>query len=222
MSAAGIAFGALASLVSAAVSAAAVWAVWRLARPLHRGFDSTPWGDPYGGGLYAAALALVGLAVVAALYNLFRRRAGTDNLAAGALLLWALLAVAVAVRLPGGSYLLTWPQLFALAAWAVLLWVGEAESGLRWAALALGAVPVAALFVPLLKQVVVALTLDAAWLAVLPLALAAGMLAPQLQVFAGRRPWLLPAASAGLGVALILGGLAAAAYGGRRKMNNVF
>jgi hypothetical protein len=222
LTAKGIAFGALALAASGVAASLTVTIVWRLARSLHAGYESTPWGDPYSGGFYVVAMVLLTLAVVAALYNWFRRRSSVANLAAGALLWWVLLTVAVSLMMPGASYLLVWPLLFALAGTAVLFLMWERESASKWVMLALTAVPAVALFSPLVGQVFTALTLKAAGFVALLLVLLCGLLVPHLQILAGSKPWAFPAAAGALGLILIVAGLAAAGAGGRPQMSNIF
>lgn len=218
----GLAWGVLAVVVACAASALAVSVVWKLARSLHKGFDSTPWGDPYDGGFYVVALVLLTLAVVAALYNLFRRRSSVENLTAGALLCWVVLAVAAGVLVPGGSYLFVWPLLFALAG-AGFMFLGRVrESGSKRVVLALAALPAVVLFAPLVVQVFAALTLDAAGVVAVLLALLCGLLVPHLSLLAGRRPWVFPVAAASVAVALLAGGLAASAASGHAKTDSAF
>ncbi|MFL6283822.1 MAG: M20/M25/M40 family metallo-hydrolase [Pyrinomonadaceae bacterium] len=218
----GIAFGAGALVAACVASALTVTVAWRLARPLHRGFDSTPWGDPYDGGFYVVALVLLTLAVVAALYNWFRRRSSLENLTAGALLCWVALAVAAGVLAPGASYLFMWPLLFALAGVAFTSLRSGRESASKWVVLTLTVLPAAALFTPLVMQVFEALTLNAAGVVAVLLALLCGLLVPHLSLLAGRRPWVFPAAAASISVALIAGGLAAAAAAGGAKTDSAF
>lgn len=223
LTAKGVAFGALALAASAVAAGVAVTLVWRLARPLHRGYESTPWGDPYGGGVYVVAMVLLTLAVVAGLYNWFRRRSSVANLTAGALLWWVVLAACASVLMPGASYLLVWPLLFGLAGAAVLFVMPERElTTTRWVVLALTAVPAVALFSPLVQQIFTALTMNAAGLVAILLALLCGLLVPQFQILAGSKPRVFPAVAASLGVALIAGGFVAARAGGPTEMDNIF
>lgn len=218
----GIAFGAVALAVACAVAALSAALVWRVARPLLEGFDSTPWGDPYDGGCYVAALLLLTLAVFAALYNLFRRLSSVENLTAGALLCWVLLAAVVSVTAPGASYLFVWPLLATLVGAAVLFATRGRESNAKWAALALTALPAVALFSPLVIQVFEALTLEAAGVVAVLLALLCGLLGPHFRLLAGSRPWAFPLAAGLACVVLVAGGLAAAAADGGPKTNSVF
>jgi hypothetical protein len=218
----GVAFGAIALPVACALAALSASLVWGIARPLLEGFDSTPWGDPYDGGIYVAALLLLTLAVFAALYNVFSRLSSVENLTAGALLCWVLLAVAVSVTAPGASYLFVWPLLAALVGAAVLFATRGRESASKWAALALTALPAVALFSPLVIQIFEALTLQAAGVVAVLLALLCGLLVPHFRLLAGSRPWAFPLAAVLTCVVLIAGGLAVAAADGGPKTDSVF
>ncbi|HWI65268.1 MAG TPA: M20/M25/M40 family metallo-hydrolase, partial [Symbiobacteriaceae bacterium] len=92
-----------------------IWAFmnWGLTRMV-------PWIDLLKPAYVALACALM-LGAVA----LWRRWAGTGALMAAGLLWWAILDVAMAVLMPGGSYLLLWPLVFALLGFEYLLLVGE-------------------------------------------------------------------------------------------------
>jgi hypothetical protein len=222
LTAKGIIFGASALVAACAAATLTVTLVWRVARPLHRGFDSTPWGDPNSGGFYGMGLSLLTVAVVAALYNWFRRRSSVANLAVGALLCWVLLVVAVSLLTPGASYAV-WPLLCALVATAVLFLTPERGVALRWVGLAASAVTAGAIFAPVLALTFDALTLNAAGVVAFMLALICGLLVPHLGVLARPRPWVLPTAAASAGLVLIVSGLVAAAAGPPRPtMDNIF
>lgn len=218
----GVVFGAIALAVSCAVAAVAATFAWRFARPRLEGFDSTPWGDPYDGGFYVAALLLLTLAVFATLYNLFRKLTSVENLTAGALLCWVLLAAVVSVMAPGASYLFVWPLLSALLGAAVLFAVRGRESAAKWVVLALTALPAVALFSPLLIQIFEALTLEAAGVVAVLLVLLCGLLVPHFRLFAGSRPWVFPLAAGLMCVLLVAGGLTAAAADGEPATDSVF
>jgi hypothetical protein len=67
-------------------------------------------------GWYAAAVALLAVTVTSVCVAVARRWATSRAIHVGALLVWALVALALAVRVPGVAYLFTWPVLFAAAA----------------------------------------------------------------------------------------------------------
>lgn len=71
-------------------------------------------------GLYVAATALLAFAVAASTYALVRRWGEPRGLQAGALAAWAILSLLVAIALPGGSFLFTWPLLSVAAAFVLV------------------------------------------------------------------------------------------------------
>jgi len=218
----GVAFGAMVLAVACLLAALSSALVWRIARPLLKGFDSTPWGDPYDGGFYVAAMLLLTLAVFAALYNWFRRLSSVESLTAGALLWWVLLAAVASFKAPGASYLFVWPLLAALVGAAVLFATRGRESASKWVVLALTALPAVALFSPLVILIFEALTLNAAGGIAVMLALLFGLLVPHFGLLAGSRPWVFPLAAGLACVVLIAGGIAVADASGGPKTDSVF
>ena len=107
----GVALGAV-SWLALVLSAALVGFLLRLALGALGGLGGlSPWlAEPLPARL---AFWLAGLAAALAVAALFARRAGGAGLWAGVWLVWALLAVAVAVALPGVSHLLVVPALAA-------------------------------------------------------------------------------------------------------------
>lgn len=218
-----LALGFLAVLLGVVATAVTATAALKLADLLQRGEEFAPWGEPYNAKLYAAGFACLTCAVVWALGNWFLRRAGVYNLALGGLLLWLLLALAVALLMPGASYLFLWPLLFALVGLALLLTRPGLNPAGRLLVLTLCALPVVLLFPPLLYMLFVALTYKAAALILPLLALALGLLWPQFAYLSGRRRWLLPAVALGAGAAFIAAGVLTAGYDGNHpKVNSVF
>jgi hypothetical protein len=85
--------------------------------------EMLPCGTTYGGAFFLAASVAVIVASLCAGYSLLARSLGRANLGGGALAIWALLTLVCADALPAGSYLLTWPLIFAALAF-----------NLRWSA----------------------------------------------------------------------------------------
>lgn len=163
-----------------------------------RGWD----GAPSWRGVYAAALAVLAIAVAAAIWALVRRWAGALTLHAGALIAWTVLVILATLRVPGASYL------FSIPVGAVALGVltgGRGALAARW----LATIVACAVLVP------VTFTTGAY---TLPLngpggiatgalvSMIAWLLAPHLETMRGDRRWR----SAGL---LALASLAVFAYG---------
>jgi hypothetical protein len=101
----GVGVGVLATLVAVVVSGVVAWIVG--------GMFSGPavWS-----GLYATGIVLLALSVTAACYAIAGRWSGVRGLRVGALIVWMVIALALAILVPGTSYLFTWPLLFAAVA----------------------------------------------------------------------------------------------------------
>ncbi|MHB0877662.1 MAG: M28 family peptidase [Anaerolineae bacterium] len=179
--------------------------------------------------LLTVALGLASVATVAALWALLRRRVQAANLAAGGLLVWALLLWTTSLGVPVLSYLFAWPLLFALLPLAWLVLAGE-RAGRTWApvaVLAAGLVP-AAVFLPAnLYQVLGWLNrfaladLPTMGLVSLFIAPVAVLLAPQLEFVAGEagrgvRRWRLVGAVAAPAVILLIVAMATSGYSAAR------
>src|SRR5690606_38929608 len=98
-------------------------------------------GDPYRPGLYQAALLVATLAVILT-WRIALRRLGPAALAAGPVLLTAVLGLGSAATLPGGAHSLTLPALFAALGWLVCLRLGKQAADRRaslWPVVALTA-----------------------------------------------------------------------------------
>jgi hypothetical protein len=167
-------------------------------------------GATYNSPLYFAGFTALAVAVAAAIYALFRRRTGLCDATLGALLGGLLLTLTAAWFVPAGSYLLTWPLLFAILS-AVAWLAGPPREPLaaprlgETAALALGAVPALLLLAPWVALLFTGLTVLMAWAVVLFIALLMGFLVPHLSLLGGaRRPWWLPV-TAGLAGLILLG-----------------
>jgi hypothetical protein len=78
--------------------------------------EMLPIGSTYSGALFIAASTALIVATLCAIYFRLARCVSRANLAAGALIVWSLLMLGCAGALPGGSYLLTWPLMFAALA----------------------------------------------------------------------------------------------------------
>ncbi|MGN9787455.1 M28 family peptidase [Nonomuraea sp. ZG12] len=126
---------ALLPVLGAAAAGLAVLPLLTLIRPE---YSEMLTGDPYRPWLYQAALLVFTTAVVLA-WRLVLRRVGPVALAAGALLLVAVLGLVFAALLRGGAHTLSWPALFAALGWLVSLRLRGA--GWRTAALILGLAP---------------------------------------------------------------------------------
>jgi hypothetical protein len=136
---------------------------------------------------------------------MMRRRAPEEIILAT----WAwflVLAILTAAFVPGAAYLFTWtPLVGCLFLVAAIRWGGE-EPTWRYLALSAGAVPAIALLVPLVDLLLslgLAFVSGPMFMAVLVLVTAL----PVLDLLALRRAWLVPVATAVVGLALVTAGL---------------
>ena len=203
-----ILLGVLGTVIATCVGGALALGAGLLIDRVH---DVTGWGGaPSFRGLYTIALGLLALAVSAGTWSLLRRWASVAGLQIGALLVWALVAMLLSVRLPGVSFLFAWPLVIgAIAALGLRLTPlgtrdrltpSTASDVLTWTATVIGA----AVVVPFIYAISTVL-LGAAGPGGLAtgalVALLTWLLAPQLEAIGARR---FLAAGTALGVAVII------------------
>lgn len=107
----GIIFGVITSLLAVGVAAV-------VARFAGDGFRMLQARAPWGGatqwsGVYGAAMAMLAVTATLLCCGIAKRWATDRGIEAGALIVWAILSLIVAVKAPGASYLFTWPTLLA-------------------------------------------------------------------------------------------------------------
>lgn len=194
----GILYGFFAFVVSTGLAAAAATLVWWLIFKVQGVLGREVQDDLYQSRIYLAAFLLLGIAVAAALYMRFFRKVGVENLSTGALLFWLILLVPASILVPGGSYLLFWPLLFALAARAMIFAARTPpDDSVKTLALqSLFAIPGIVLFVPMIYQVFAALGFVAVGIVIAMLMLLFGLLIPHFAMMMSSRKWLLPGGAA--------------------------
>ncbi len=206
----GMLLGCIAFLALLVAVPAAVYAVWWSVVLMHPQYRTMLFGETYNSRLYIVAFVALGVALTASFYSRLRRRIRDTDLAAGALIWWALLAVLSAVYLPGGSYLFTWPLLFSVVGLGLVLAANRpVERSLSLAAvLAACAAPGVLLLTPMILLLFVALSVAMSFVAMVLVTLLLGLLIPHMSLLAARRGRLLPAlAGATCVLALVLGSL---------------
>lgn len=189
--------------ILAGAAAHVLWWGIGAVKPVYRAFVQ---GDTYDSSTYLLAIVALTVAVVTGCAALLLRRLRRDELASGAALLWALLAVGSALALPGASYVFAWPLLAASA--VLLVPEGERAQGrdavLRPMLLAVSVMVTGLIMTPVVKALHVALTISFAVGIGVLLALIALLLLPSL--LAGIRrvatELALPALVVALGIAL--------------------
>ncbi len=190
------------------------WAFWHVTAWL-AGDRLLPSGTTYGAPYFAIAMVALIFATLLAIFALLARVASERALGTGAMVAWALLLLAAAGALPGGSYLLTWPLLFAVVAagaGAASLY-GETSFGKSVCA-AIALAPAIVLLAPLIATGAEA-TLMFLMLAAFGVALLFGLSIPYLSVLSGGRMLVLATALAAIAIALTIKGVSASAFDSR-------
>src|SRR5207237_1516797 len=179
----GVVTGALAALAAIVLSGAVAWAVGRMLS-----------GPAVWSGLYATGIVLLALAITAACYAIGKRWSTPHGLHVGALVAWLLIALPLAIRVPGISYLFTWPLLFA--AGAALITRGRAIAD--WATAVVTILMLVGLFYGV-SVVMLGVTGPGAIAFGVAASLIALLLAPLLDVVAGDARWSAATWLAGAG-----------------------
>jgi hypothetical protein len=202
----GLGWSAVSFLAPLVVTMALGIGAWQGLLILHPGYGSFHTGDTYRPGWYAAGLLALTAALTMAWYLLMRRRRTPEELVLGTWAWFVVLALTTAAFVPGAAYLFTWtPLVGSLLLAAAIRWGGE-EPTWRYLALIAGAIPAIALLVPLIDSffsIGLAFASGPMFLAVLLLATAL----PVLDLLAPHRIWLVPVATAVVGLVLFAAGL---------------
>jgi len=200
--------GALVFLVSIIAPIMAVSALWRLMRMLNSEYKSLPNGDIYNNGIYLIGYIAITIAIVSSLLLCVLKKLGANNLAAGALLWWAVLAVLVAIYFKGGSYILAWPLLFSTIGLGMsfLLVNQNLLSWKRRMIFVFISLPAILLLTPLIYLGYITLSVGFAEPVIIIIVLLLGLLIPHIDFISTNYKWVLPAASLSLGLCLIIVG----------------
>jgi len=211
----GLLLGALASLlVVAVIAGVCYYLLMSVLLAVYPQYETG--GDPYNLVYYWFAFWALGAGLGALLHIGLRTRVRTAELALGALLLWLALAVGYPLWVPGASWALTWPLIFA----GVGLWgwfaLRHSRLGRAWgiAWLALWAIPTVALVVPMLR-----LSMDGGPIQLVA-GLLVGLLTPYLAIMARPRKWWFPALMGIVAAALLVTGHLTSAYTAERPLQD--
>jgi len=203
---AGIGFGVVAFLLTTILVTVLESLLWMAIFRLRYAFEIRPFGLTYHNSIYLIGFAALAVAITVSLYNLALRKASAENLAAGALVWWMLLTLFVSISLPGASYLLLWPLIFAilgLAGYCVLKY-RRRHTGYGIVFLLVGVVPGLMLLAPLIYQLSISLTFNWIWLIAIVMLLQLGLLVPHLAIITRSAKWLLPAGAAVLALCCLV------------------
>lgn len=196
-----VALGATAMLVLIIVLTVLATFGWNLLRTQ---VPEYPWfgnGAVYHSTRYLAGFCLLTVAAFVTLVVGLRRWLRVDDLFLGAALIWASSGLAAAWWLPGATYLLLWPLLFALAGYLCLALRPGPTIGA--VVVAVGSLPVIIFFANLVVETEVAMTLDKIAAPVGFTVLALGLLVLAIDAMARPLRWRLPAGIALAGVVVL-------------------
>lgn len=164
-----------------------------------------PYGMAYKSEQAALGILVFTAGLTIALYMRLQKTEGAQNLAAGGLLWWAILALAAAWLLPGGGYLFLWPLVFALFPMgAEAAAKGRTPLVANLLAWFLPAGAAALLLVPILYLLLSLLSTTGLILEVFLATLLVSLLAPFLDILTERTRWLVPSAAALVGLGLVV------------------
>ena len=221
----GLAAGALLMLLSMIGAPLLFFVIWRLICAIHPDYRLFTVGDIYNSHYYGIGFIALSAALSAILFIWFRKKFSVVALALGGLCWWVILMVLTSLYFPGGSYLFTWPLVFALVALGVnLISSHQSEMSVKQAALyVLCAIPGIILGVPVVRLAFIGLTLKSYEIVLVFVALLWGLLLPLVNIMARTKAWWLPGVLSGLGAILIVAGSLTSGFDQKHpKPNNVF
>jgi hypothetical protein len=166
-------------------------------------------GDLPNGELFLAGFSALAIAGGTGCTALFRRQLSLASLAAGGMIVWAGLAGAVCLFLPAACYQFVWPLAWgSLGNLAAVMLTDRPDGSSRKPVMAYGVcwIATAAIvveFAPVIYLVGITFGTAKVWMAAVPLAFVGLLLAPCWELISGVNRWLLPAASAVVGVLVL-------------------
>jgi len=211
----GIAAGILVYALALAIALSEAFATWHLMNAL-AGYRMLPCGTTYGGVYYSVAAPAIIFSTLWTLYVLASPRIRAQNLGAGAAVVWTVLMLATGISFPAGSYIFTWPLLFATLAISYRSDATSERVTIRPAILALiglvpGTVMLAPGFVAAPDGTILFLMLSG-----LIAALLFGLFIPYMDWLTSGRRWIVPLVSGLLAIVMIVIGNAAGAFDASR------
>lgn len=230
----GIGLGVLTFLVALLCAALTNFVASQLLQLLQQRFGLFPSGSFDDKQLYLVGFIALTIAAFCAVYVWFSRRTGGHNLLVGSLFWWLLISAVLVVLMPGGSYLLTWPLIFSLAALAFVMFSSKEsdDASLKQphrnvslkhlAAFSIGVIPGMLLLIPLAYLIYVALGLGASLPITLIVSLLLGLLIPLLRLINRPNRWALPVVALVAGLGFIVAGGVSAKGGGQPKADHIF
>lgn len=170
----------------AAASAAAFGVTWLFSQ-MAGAYPTLMAAVMYEGAMFATGATALGVAVAAAIMITALRWSNIRDLAAGGMIVWLLLTLALTFLVPGASFLLVWPLLFAVLGWWAVLLLRKDNAPAGATMLTLAALPAVVMVGSMAFMVIAAFAFGAAPIVTVPLTLLLALMAFQL------RPETMPA-----------------------------
>jgi hypothetical protein len=203
-----------------ALNAGIVWLIvellWRVIRMTHAEYRVMPFGDTYNSKLYLVGFVTLTIAVTSFSIVLVRTKVSFPNLWMGAMLCWLVLMLVTSFALPAGSYLFFWPLLFSLLSVAAMQLLNQERFIARELVLLAGTLPGIILLSPMIKLLFTGLTVSAAAIPMVLVALLLGLLIPALNLMTTQRRWLIPGAMLLISIGFFVAGSATSAATAQR------
>ena len=200
----GISFGIFGFLLNVICVVALLMITWQSMQSL----SSNPLAANHNSNLYTVGFLALTIALTTTLFIWLRKKTRIENLIVGALFWWGVLMILVCLRVPGGSYLITWPFLFMLLAVGMVFFLNEAMTSTKSIIiLTLPALSGVILIAPLMRLMTAGLGMQALWIL---MALAVFLLALQiahLNLLISVENWRVPLASGLLGLCFVVAGI---------------
>ena len=176
----GILWGSATLLLSIVVAAGAGFLAWKAVWI----FAGSPSPQTLQSRLFLVGFVVFAMAATSVVYTVMRKRASFESLAVGALLCWLLFTLFISFRLPGGSFLFHWPLLAGMVGLGWMMLVAESKKIGNMFILAVCAVPAVVLWVPVIYQIFIGLTLSWIPFTIAMVVLVVGLLLPLFGIIA--------------------------------------
>lgn len=179
LTARGILWGSATLLVSIVAAAVIGLLVWKSV-----GIFGGPSPETLQSRLFLVGFVAFAMASTSVVYTVLRKRASFESFAIGAFFCWLVLTLVVSLRIPGGSFLFHWPLLGGMVGLGWMMLFSERKTIGDMSVLALCAVPAVVLWVPVIYQIFIGLTLNWIPFTIAMVVLLLGLLIPLFAIIA--------------------------------------
>ncbi|WP_108669095.1 M20/M25/M40 family metallo-hydrolase [Peribacillus acanthi] len=190
----------LVSMVGSAIIGFSLWKVLTIV------FSNTKWmlgTDITFGTLFLISFSIIIISFLNLLYHFVSKKIKVGNLTMGALLIWLILTVVTSFLLIAGSYVFSWPLLFALI--GVNLYFRSEDNSWKGHLLSAGfAIPGLLIVVPVIYLVQMLVSMSLAPLLMVLVCLLGGLFVPFLTTLTIKYKWVMPTTLLGVGLVVLL------------------